>query len=273
MKYDAAFFVALAVSMESVCAAPAQEAPYALSTPSDPFVACVQKTFPRFPKEGEPTTEQLRACFPGARPQVARELVSRNALDEFDSVLQPRGWSDLIQVLGKPMGVDQKSACSNENGEPTKLHDEFVWVEDVVNAADNLCDQALKVIESTGLTQDGGIGYASKQFDNAHDKQSNFLHNKRKLLLTMAINFYPPAAIVQDQIKTVAKGVRDLCAASVSRLMDTRDGCTSQVSWYNSGRAKFDKHLAAVGGHIGMFFESSSDAVGQVALAFTEDDN
>ena len=89
----------------------------------------------------------------------------------------------------------------------------------------------MDIIDKSGLSEDGGIAYVSKQFSNSHDKQSNYLHNGRKLLLTMAINFYPSAAIANKQIKNVAEGVRDLCSASVSRFMDPRDGCTSEVNW------------------------------------------
>jgi len=274
MKYNVALFTALAVSMASVRAAPAQEHPSEAFTPSDPFVACVQKTFPKFPKEGKPTTEQLRACFPRAHLQAAREeLVSRDAEDVFDSALQSRGFTDNIQVLGKLMGLDQKSACQDQAGVPTKLHDEFVWPEDVTNAAADLCNNAMDIIDKSGLSEDGGIAYVSKQFSNGHDEQSNYLHNGRKLLLTMAINFYPPAAIANKQIKDVAKGVRDLCSAGVSRLMDPRDGCTSEVHWYVSQKAKFDKHLAAVGGQLGVYFDSSNRPVGTISLGFSEDSN
>ncbi|KAF1961046.1 hypothetical protein CC80DRAFT_488415 [Byssothecium circinans] len=273
MKYDAALFTALAASLASVRAAPAHEHPRAAFTPSDPFVACVQKTFPKFPTEGNPTTEQLRACFPRAHPQAARELVSRNATDDFDSAIQSRGFTDTIKVLGKFMGLDTKSECQDDLGVPIKLHDEFVWVEDVTNAAVGLCNNVMTKIDQTGIDRDGGIAYATKQFSNGHDQQGSYLHNGRNLLLTMAINFFPPAAVAKEQIKDVAKGVRDLCAAGVSRLMDSSDGCTSEVSWYVSQKAKNDKHMAAVGGQLGMFFEGSKNHVGTIGLGFSEDSN
>ncbi|KAF2274584.1 uncharacterized protein EI97DRAFT_460154 [Westerdykella ornata] len=273
MKYDAALFTTLAVSMASVRAAPAQEQPRAAFTPSAPFVTCVQKTFPKFPKEGNPTTEQLRACLPGAHPQATRELVDRDAKGDFDSGIQSRGLMDTVEVLGKLMGIDQKSKCLDDNGVPTKLHDEFVWVEDVTNAAASLCNDAMAIIDRTGLGDDGGIAYVSKGFSNAHDEQSNYLHNRRKLLLTMAVNYYPPASVAKEAIKDIAKGVRDLCSAGVSRLMDERDGCTSKVKWYISQKAKWDDHLAAVGGQVGMYFDGSNNHFGTISLEFSEDSN
>ncbi|KAF2675688.1 hypothetical protein K458DRAFT_206397, partial [Lentithecium fluviatile CBS 122367] len=272
MKYNAAL-LALAASMASVRAAPAQESPPAAFTPSDPFVACVQKTFPKFPREGDPTQEQLQACFPRTHPQAARELVTRNANDDLDSTMQPRDFTDNIKVLGELMGLDQKSKCQDEVGVPTKLHDEFVWIEDVQNAAHDLCNDALKTIETYGLKEDGGVGWAWRQFSNGHDEQSNYLHNSRHLLLTMGIRFFPPAALAQEQIKDVAKGIRDLCANGVSRLMDPTVGCTSEVGWYVSQKARFDKHLAAVGGQLGIFFNGTNQAVGSIELGFSEDSN
>lgn len=171
------------------------------------------------------------------------------------------------------MGLDQKSVCQDKTGEPTQLHDEFVWVKDVKNTAAGLCKDAIDIIDKTGISKDGGLAYAYRQFNNAHDEQSSYLHNGRDLLLTMAINFYPPAAIANEQIKELAKGVRDLCSSGVSRLMDSRDGCTSEVSWFVSQKAKYDKHLAAVGGTLSMFFDGSNNHVGMINLGFSEDSN
>lgn len=273
MKYTAGISTTLAVAMASVLAAPAQEHPRATFKPNDPFVTCVQKTFPKFPKEGNPTPEQLRACFPEAYPQAANKLILRNFKNDVGTPIESRGTTDNLEVLGKLMGIDQKSVCQDGSGAPTTLHDEFVWIEDVKNAAAGLCNDAMHIIDSTGLSEDGGIAYASKEFSNGHDDQSNYLHNGRKLLLTMAVNFYPPAAIAKENIKDVAKGVRDLCSAGISRLMDPRDGCTSEVKWYISQKAKFEKHLAAVGGQIGIYFDGSNNHVGMLGLGFSEDSN
>jgi hypothetical protein len=50
----------------------------------------------------------------------------------------------------------------------------------------------------------------------------------------MTLKFFPPANIANEQIKDVAKGMHDLCSAAVSRLIDKRDRCTSEVKWYNA---------------------------------------
>jgi hypothetical protein len=98
-------------------AIPAPEQPDAAFTPNDPFVTCIQKMVPMFPKEGTPTTEQLRACFPGAHPQAGRDLVAQATKDNVDSAIQTRGLTDSITVIGKLIGLDQ-------NGMRTTLHDE-----------------------------------------------------------------------------------------------------------------------------------------------------
>jgi hypothetical protein len=183
------------------------------------------------------------------------------------------GLADNIQVLGKLMGLDQKSACQDKHGLPTSLHDEFVWIDDVADAAAGLCNDAMGIIDLTGLSEDGGVAYASKQFDNAHDDQDNNLKNGRHILFTMAIGFFPPLAIAKEEIKDVATGVRNLCSASVLRLLDSRDGCTAEVGWYISQKAKFDKHLAAVGGQLGLFFDGTNNNVATIKVGFSEDSN
>lgn len=273
MKYDAALFATLAIIIGSVHASPAQERPRTSFTPSDPFVACVQKTFPKFPKEGKPTTEQLRACLPGAHPQAARELIPGDTKDDVDSPIESRGLLDTIPVLGEIMGLNQKSVCQDDNGAPTKLHDEFVWIEDVTKSGVGLCNDAMGIIKRTGLSEDGGIAYASKQFSNAHDEQSNYLHNGRKLLLTMFINLIPPLYATKQSLEAMAQGMEKLCSIGIERLMDRNDGCTSEVSWYISQKAKLGHHLAAVGGQLGMYFNGTAHQIGTIGLGFSQDNN
>ncbi|KAF2794226.1 hypothetical protein K505DRAFT_374775 [Melanomma pulvis-pyrius CBS 109.77] len=83
----------------------------------------------------------------------------------------------------------------------------------------------------------------------------------------MAIDFYPPAAITKEQIKDVAKGVRDLCSAGPSRLIDSMDGCTSKINWYISQKAKFNKHMTAIGGQLSMYFDDSNSLVERRPIA------
>jgi hypothetical protein len=73
-----------------------------------------------------------------------------------------------------------------------------VWPEDVVSAGSGLCDQVMKIIEETGLDEDGGVAYANQVLTNAFDDQNNYLHKGRQLLLTMSINYIPPLAASRD---------------------------------------------------------------------------
>jgi|TARA_R110002003_G_scaffold214_36_gene16310 hypothetical protein len=231
----------------------------------------MRKSFPNFPREGEPSKEQLRACLPEHQRHAAPELESSDTRNVSDS-LQSRGL-DLLDVLGKKMGLDQKSRCVDQEGTETKLHDEFVWPEDVVSVGSGLCDEAMKVIETTGIDEDGGIAYAKRELNNAFDDQGNYLHKGRDLLVTMTINYIPPLAATRDGIQIIAKGVRELCTSAVGRLMDGRDGCTESVNWFVSQKAKLTSHLAAKGGEIGMFFDGSNNKVATVQLGFSEDTN
>jgi len=89
----------------------------------------------------------------------------------------------------------------------------------------------------------------------------------------MAINFYPSATVAKEQIKDVAKGVRDLCTAGIWRLTDSSNGCTSEVNWYISQQAKFAQHMAAIGGQLSMYYDGSNSHVGMIGLGFSEDSN
>ena len=171
------------------------------------------------------------------------------------------------------MGVDERAVCQDERGDQSKLHDEFVWVHDVTALAGSICDEVKGKIEETGMHEDGGIAYAARTLTNAHDDQSNYLHNGRHLLLTMAVDFFPPANMLKADIQTLAQGAHTLCSISVQRLMTPGEGCTEEVNWYVSQKAKFEKETAAVGGQVGMFYDGSNNHVASLRIGFSEDSN
>jgi hypothetical protein len=168
------------------------------------------------------------------------------------------------------MGIAQRPACQ-EAGVLSTLHDEFVWAREVADLAEGLCKDAARKIEETGLNEDGGVGYAYRTLTNAHDEQSNYLHNGRHLLLTMAINMFPPAALAQKEIQEVAQGVYTLCTAGIQRIMNSGEGCTQEVEWYVSQRIKWEKEAAAIGGMISVFRGSASSPVASLKVGFSED--
>jgi hypothetical protein len=178
---------------------------------------------------------------------------------------------DTVDVLGKVMGIDQKAVCQTEQGVPSTLHDEFVWVEDAIAMAGSMCEEIKGILTNAGIHEDGGIALAKRLLNNGHDDQNNYLYNGRDVLMTMVVDFYPPASYTRDRIMLIAQGVNNLCSGSIQRLMTPREGCTSEVNWYVSQRAKFQKHMAAVGGQIGMFLDGSNKHVATVNLGFSED--
>lgn len=103
-------------------------------------------------------------------PLTTRGLDSPDTIDVSES-LQSRDFG-LLDILGKKWESIQPQ-CVNETGHPSVLHDEFVWPEYVVGIGSELCTNATDFIDATGLVQDGGIAYASKELANAFDEQSS----------------------------------------------------------------------------------------------------
>lgn len=287
MKYNATVLTALALGVVSVRASPVQIQHQASIAFKDPFVECMRQTQPNFPSSGAPTPEELRACFNQGNPPAKREVKPSVSVlgPESDpkgrssdlindtALVQARDLADTVQVLGKVMGVDERAACQDEHGYQSELHDEFVWAHDVAALANTICDEIQSKIEETGLHEDGGIAYAARALTNAYDNQSNYLHKGRHLLLTTAVDFFPPANMLKTEIQALASGAHTLCSVGIQRLMDPREGCAQEVKWYVSQKAKFETETAAVGGKIGMFYDGSNNHVAALRVGFSEDSN
>jgi hypothetical protein len=156
----------------------------------------MRHSYPKFPFQGAPTSQELLVCFEKENPtakheqtQLVQELRNNST---SSNLVQPRSLHDTIQVLGKVMGVGQKPVCREEKEDreelilvPSTLHDEFAWWDSVVAIADDLCNQVKDRINEVGLTNDGGIAYAVQTIMNAHDKQGNSLANGRRITATL----------------------------------------------------------------------------------------
>lgn len=260
----------------------------ARNAPKDPLIDCLRQSYPKYPSEGAPTTQQLRACFAQAYPSVKREE-TQSILDQDlyveeanpepsnnTNLIQSRDLKDFphLDILGRILGVDQEAVCKEEKtGQQTTLHDEFVWAKDVIKEATSLCNEVVGIIEKTGIDQDGGIGIATRIFNNAHDEQSSYLHNNRDLLVRMAVHFYPPVGMALKDIQALAQGVHTLCSAAVKTLMSPRVGCTEEVDWYVTRKFRVEKEMAALGGLIGMYYGGSNNNIASLSLGFSEDSN
>jgi len=119
MRCQVTLLTALAVTVELVRATPVHVQARAPSPLTDPFVDCVRQKYPLFPKEGNPTTEESRACLGYGHLKTPRELAEPDS-NEDAAITQPkkvptdstqpvpRGWTDFATTLlgDKKMAVD-----------------------------------------------------------------------------------------------------------------------------------------------------------------------
>jgi hypothetical protein len=179
----------------------------------------------------------------------------------------------VTDVLDKKMAVDQKAQCIESDSTPSKLHDEFPWIEDVTGLAEKMCKNVTQYIDQYGIAKDGGVASTVNYLTNAHDWQSNTLKNGRNIMVTTTLNFFPPAKMAINEIKDLAGGLHTLCTAGIQRIMTPETGCTEEVSWWVSQKAHYERHRAALGGQVGMFFDGSKNPVAALQLGFSQDSN
>tara|TARA_R110002003_G_scaffold2995_2_gene24759 strand:+ start:381 stop:1211 length:831 start_codon:yes stop_codon:yes gene_type:complete len=266
MKHNASVLAAVAVSIVSVQATPVTVHARAPGVLSDPFVKCLRQTYPNFPKEGSPTGQEIQTCSDQSRPRAKRDTVppepitgeSKYVLDNTTQVLSRGLLPDTAKVLDQVLSLGMEPSCKEKDDSDSTLHDEFVWADDVVSIANEVCDQANRYMEDKGINdQYGGGGYTSKDLYNAHDDQGNRLLNGRHLLLTVATTVYPPLGVAVDGAKAVAAGLHTVCSAGMQKLLNPQNGCTRKVDWYVSQKAKFQNKLVAIGGVISLSIAAS----------------
>lgn len=280
MKCNATILTAFAVGIVSVRANPVQVPARAASAPTDRFVSCMQQTYPGFPKEGTPTSEDIQTCFEQDRPTSKREVAAEptaeivNDSDE-DTQLAVRGFVDSVNILGKTLGIGAQPVCKDQDNEDITLHEQFVWSDDIIPLADAVCDDVNRYLEHSGLDDNnGGAGFASRELRNGHDlknDRSGILLNNRKLLLTVATTVFPPVQMADVGIKAVADGVHKVCSAGIQKILNGPNGCSQNVRWYVSQKAKHENKLAAMGGVVDVFLGSANNRVGSIRIGFSED--
>jgi hypothetical protein len=288
MKCNAATLTALAVTIVSVRASPVQMRTISARATTDPFVGCIQQTYPRFPREGEPTSDEIQACINNTSPQAKRDNapIGTSAIawpneSNVTAQVTPRGFTDTVNILGGVLGIGAQPNCVEPtSGTPSTLHDEFVWAREVLPLADAICNDANTYLRKTGFNERGGGGTAMHEFTNAYDDQNNRLIKGRRVLLTLATVVFPPIGAVvagaeaaKQSVEAVADGVHKVCSAGIQKLFNTQNGCSRSVKWYVSQKARFETELAAIGGTIDVFLGSSKDRVGTIKIGFSQDTN
>jgi hypothetical protein len=140
----------------------------------------------------------------------------------------PRGLFDFVTtVLGdKKMAVDQKAQCVEADATPSKMHEEFPWIEDVTGIAEKMYKNVSQYIDQYGIAKDGGVASTVEYLTNVHDWQSNTLKNGRNIIVTITLNVFPSAKMAINEIKDLAGGLHMLCTAGIQRIMTVETGCT-----------------------------------------------
>jgi hypothetical protein len=268
--------VAVAVSIVCVSAR-ATTIPARSVDPQFPALAkCIQKTSPGFPKDGsKPTTQQLRDCVDQTQPKARRAEAAEDDVllyepEEADAV-KPRGIVDTTQVLGQQLYLNKKPWC-----EGTQVHDNFVWVGDIVPKANDVCSRLKNDIEKHGLKEDGSVGAVVNLITNGYGFGSGRFQNQlminRHLTATYLLNFYPPARTGIEGVKQLAAGVYDLCNDAIIRITEKGNGCAVDVPYFRPSKAKTYHEVGAIGGTVRMFLGKDTNPVADLSLMFSNDD-
>jgi hypothetical protein len=240
-----------------------------------PFAKCIQKHHPGFPKDGSnPTPQETRDCIDQMQPKDRRaEAFDDDVLlyepEETDAV-QPRGIMGIIdtaQVLGKQLYLSKKPMCDG-----TQLHDNFVWVEDIVSQADRVCSQLKEKIDAYNIKEDGGVATVVNLLTNGHDKQGHLLKDNRHVTATFLLSIYPPTNMAITDIKALASGIYDLCNDGIMRIASKEEGgCSDGLKYYRPSKGKTLSGIGAIGGVLRMFLGADTNPVADLSMDFSND--
>jgi hypothetical protein len=278
MKCNISIWVAVAISLTSVTANPVAIPQPAVNPQHSPLLACIQQKHPNFPTKGKPTPQEMRSCLDEAKANTKRDTEAGSPTadlgaeellynpDEKRSV-QPRYIIDSVGRLGKSLYLDKKATwCDGKT-----VHDNFVWVADIVSRSKDICSQLKDQIDSSGLKEDGGVGLVIDKLTNGHDKQGHQLKDKRKVTASYLLTFVPPAKMTINEIKELSTGVYDLCNDGIERIATKGEGCTQDIKYYRPSKAKHYTDTGAIGGTIQMYLGDSVSRVADLTIGFFDD--
>lgn len=238
-----------------------------------PVIQCLRQKHPQFPKQGQPTDQELRDCVAQSQPKAKRDdTIQSAAINEL--IYEPTGatnlttrgvLTDTLQVLGKPLGVQDKATCVPNRG----LGNEFAFGYDIQANAKRVCNDLKNSIEKKGLREDGGISYVIDQMGNAHNKKGHQLEDNVKITATYMLTIYPPTGMALKDIQTIASGIYDLCDDAILRLTSRDEGCTEDVKYYRPSKVKHYNDPGVLDGAIGMYFDGGLNTIAQLGLSFT----
>jgi hypothetical protein len=284
MKHSTSVLVAVAITLASVTANPIDIPKRAVDPQFSPFLTCIRQKHANFPAEGKPTAQEIRSCLDEAKASTnskakreAEVASTTPTTDEEEELLynpdekravEPRYIIDSVTRLGKSLYLDKKATwCAGQS-----VHDNFVWVEDIVSRSKDVCSQLKDQINSSGVKEDGGVGLVIDKLTNGHDKQGHQLKDKRKVTASYLLNFAPPAKMTIDEIKELSTGVYDLCNDGFERIATKGEGCTQDIKYYRPSKAKHYTDTGAIGGTINMYLGDSTSQVADLIIDFFNDD-
>jgi hypothetical protein len=271
MKLSATTGVAVAMSIAMVSARATTIPARSVDPQFSPFAKCIQEHHPGFPKDGsKPTSQEMHDCVDRMQPKARRAEAGEDDVlfyePEAADAVKPRGIVDTVQVLGKQLYLNQKPWCEGK-----EVHDNFVWVEDIVSNATSVCLDLKDKIDIHNLKKDGGVSSVLNYLTNGHDKQGHQLKDKRHVTASYLLNFYPPAKMAIEEVKQLAAGIYDLCNDGIMRIGTKEKGCTAGITYFRPSKAKTYHGVGAIGGTIRMFFGEDTSPVADLSLDFSND--
>jgi hypothetical protein len=287
MKYDY-IMAAIMLSTVAVYAAPSGAARPVEKRDKNPkyspFTQCIRNSLPNFPAEGRPSAKQAKDCMESTQPHAKREQPDnrvwiwepeeKRSMGHVEDLggegergsIQSRDIVDKLFTLGKNLFLDTKSNCVG-----TQAHDDFLFNYEIKDKLGETCRQLQQQIDTTGIKEDGGIGFLVDKVTNGHDKQGSQLVDKRALTVTYLLSFYPPAGMAINDIKTLAAGVNDFCNDAILRLgsFNEEGGCLENMKYFRPSKGKTFHEYAQIGGDLQIKWDGKR--VGAFSMDFSED--
>lgn len=200
-----------------------------------PFVACMQNACPAFPN-GICSHDIVLNCHNQTQGKSGPKK-KRTTLGKAASA------KGSLEARQGPLSftTDANPECDQDT-----LPKNFVIVSDLRADANHYC-QTMK----TDLLAKGA-GYISQNLSTAVTKSANELHGNKAVLLSLVLTAYPPALAAFTTLQNADTAVIDACTSALVALNTKGQGCTTDINWYNAGKAHGETSTGARPGNIGI---------------------
>lgn len=196
-----------------------------------PFVTCMRGKDPSFPS-GNILQQDVIACHDASHSKDKRTTINMAPDSDVETyALQARQAPNLQTV--------QDPSCSQ-----TTLPKNFMVVSDIRSGAHDWCQQ----MKGDLLT--AGTAKLNPTLQDAVTKSANELHGKKAVMLSLVLTAYPPALKAFQTVQGIDTMAVDACTQALSTLATKDQGCTTEINWYNAGKAKGETSTGARPGQI-----------------------